>query len=178
MKKELSFSEWWSIYGIYCIIFGCLLLILLFYLFRPKHDSSQSDIQYNISKDYTKSPRKSESKGEQICREVATRLFRRPFQKIRPAFLRNDRTGNNLEIDIFNDELQLGIEYNGRQHYEFTPYFHKNEQAFLDQKYRDELKYKRCKERGIRLIVVPHTIKHENIESYIRQQARQYGYSV
>ena len=67
-----------------------------------------------------------------------------------PSFHSSSSSNRNSDSifppDIFNDELQLGIEYNGRQHYEFTPYFHKNEQAFLDQKYRDELKYKRCKE--------------------------------
>ena len=64
------------------------------------------------------------------------------LEKIRPSFLENKALNNglNLEIDCYNDELKLGCEYNGRQHYKFTPFFHKNYEAFNNQKYRDYIK--------------------------------------
>ena len=46
----------------------------------------------------------------------------------------------NLELDCFNKELRIGLEYNGVQHYKYVPYFHKNKEAFLNQKYRDDMK--------------------------------------
>lgn len=175
----LSLSEWWSKYGIYCIILGCLLVIFLIYY--SKSQSSQDDYTYSfIKRDYTRSKRRGpfESKGERICKEVVEELFRKPFRKIRPNFLRNQKTRSNLEIDIFNDELQLGIEYNGKQHYEYTPYFHKDYQAFLDQKERDEMKYSKCKERGINIIIVPHTIKETSIKSFIKDKVKELGYII
>ena len=96
------------------------------------------------------------------------KLFNKKFYKIRPDFLRNNITGgNNLEIDCYNDSLKLGVEYNGRQHYDFVPFFHKNKETFYNQKYRDDMKRRLCKENNITLIEVPYTIKIKDIEKYI-----------
>lgn len=182
-KRSMTLSEWWDDNGIYCIIIGSVIGIILFYLFcRNRESSIHPDVQlyFSSDKDYTKRKRRApvESKGEMICKDVAVRLFNKPFQKIRPDFLKNEKTGNNLEIDIYNDELKLGIEYSGKQHYEYTPYLHKNYQAFLEQVERDKIKEQKCKENGINLIVVPYTIKHDNIESYLHKKIRDFGYGV
>jgi hypothetical protein len=105
-------------------------------------------------------------------------MFNKSFKKIRPDFLKNEKTGSNLEIDIYNDDLKLGIEYSGRQHYEYVPHFHKDHNAFLEQKYRDEIKEKKCKENGIKLIIVPYTVKHKDIQSFIYKEAKNLGYQV
>uniref|UniRef100_A0A6C0KU43 DUF559 domain-containing protein n=1 Tax=viral metagenome TaxID=1070528 RepID=A0A6C0KU43_9ZZZZ len=120
-----------------------------------------------------------ESKGETICRRYLERKFNRPFPKIRPRFLRNPVTGGeyNLELDCFNEELKLGVEYNGIQHYKFSPYFHKNKEAFLNQKYRDEMKRVKCREAGVILIEVPYTVPHENIENYIDKELEKIYFS-
>jgi hypothetical protein len=109
-----------------------------------------------------------ESSGEIECRRVLEKIFRKPFKKIRPDFLHNFVVGtNNLELDCYNDELKLAVEYNGQQHYKYIPYFHRTRDAFHNQKYRDNIKAQLCKQNGITLIEVPYTIKKENIESYI-----------
>lgn len=119
---------------------------------------------------------KSESKGEALCRKICYEIFGgREFKKIRPKQLRNNVTGHNLELDLYNDELKLAVEYNGKQHYEFVPFFHGNREAFLNQKYRDELKRMMCKGLGIRLIEIPYTVKLEDLESFIRMQTAQFG---
>jgi hypothetical protein len=119
---------------------------------------------------------KSESKGEALCRKICYEIFGgREFKKIRPRQLRNNVTGHNLELDLYNDELKLAVEYNGKQHYEFVPFFHGNREAFLNQKYRDELKRMMCKGLGIRLIEIPYTVKLEDLESFIRMQTAQFG---
>ena len=113
-----------------------------------------------------------DSKGEIETKRVLEKIFNKPFEKIRPAFLNNPVTGgiHNLEIDCYNDELKLGVEYNGVQHYKYTPFFHKNKEAFHNQKYRDELKRRMCKDNGICLIEVPHTVQHEDIEKFLKQE--------
>ncbi len=115
---------------------------------------------------------KRDSTGEIECRRVLQKIFNRRFDKARPDFLRNPVTGNNfnLELDCFDKELGLAVEYNGKQHYEFIPYFHKNKEAFMNQKYRDDMKRRICKENGIYLIEVPYTIKVENIENYLKRK--------
>jgi hypothetical protein len=179
-QKTMSLSEFWDKYGIYCIIGSCLLGILLLYLFGRDQDYNYENTQYGSKKDYTKSKPRGpfESKGELLCKESAIYLFNKEFKKIRPNFLKNHQTKSNLEIDIYNDELKLGIEYSGRQHYEYTPYFHKDRKAFEDQLYRDKLKEEKCKEHGVNLIIVPYTIKPQHIRSFIRNEARKLGYNV
>jgi hypothetical protein len=128
-------------------------------------------LQYS---NYSENSNKGESKGETECKRVLEKIFNKPFNKVRPDFLRNQVTGNtnNLEIDCFNDELKIGLEYNGRQHYDFIPFFHRNKETFYNQKYRDELKRIKCRDNGILLIEVPYTIKIEDIEKYIKKDLR------
>lgn len=115
------------------------------------------------------------SRGEQRVLAYLERTFQRPFEKRRPRFLSNPVTGgnHNLELDCYNEELQLAVEFNGRQHYEYVPFFHRNKEAFLNQKYRDEMKRQRCYDRGIVLIEVPYT-EEPRVESFLAQKLRQY----
>jgi hypothetical protein len=181
-KKSMSITEWWNNNGIYCIIIGCFIGLILFYFFGNNDTANIDEINqfFAKGKDYTQKKRRGpfESKGELICKDVATKMFNKSFKKIRPDFLKNEKTGSNLEIDIYNDDLKLGIEYSGRQHYEYVPHFHKDHNAFLEQKYRDELKERKCKEHGIKLIIVPYTVKHKDIQSFIYKEAKKLGYQV
>uniref|UniRef100_A0A6C0LSX9 DUF559 domain-containing protein n=1 Tax=viral metagenome TaxID=1070528 RepID=A0A6C0LSX9_9ZZZZ len=110
-----------------------------------------------------------DSKGEVECRHVLSRIFNKPFLKDRPSFLNNPVTGGifNLELDCYEKELGIACEYNGRQHYDFIPFFHKNKEAFFNQKYRDDMKRRLCKDEGVFLIEVPYTIDIGSIEDHI-----------
>lgn len=112
----------------------------------------------------------TESSGEAECRRVAEMITGKKFPKKRPDFLRNSVTAANLEIDCYCDELKIGIEYNGSQHYNYTPYFHSSKDAFYNTKYRDEMKARLCAENGVKLIVVPYTVSVADIEDYIRKR--------
>lgn len=115
-----------------------------------------------------KKKRNGSSKGEVECRRVLESLFNLPFDKARPDFLNNPVTGgNNLELDCYNERLKLAVEYDGEQHAKFIPFFHKNKETFYNQKYRDYMKIQMCKDNGITLIKVPHTVKVEDIEKYL-----------
>jgi hypothetical protein len=116
-----------------------------------------------------------ESKGEAECRRVMEKIFNKPFTKIRPEWLLNPVTGKNLEIDIYNDDLKIGVEYSGRQHYHFTPFFHKTKETFTMQQYRDEMKKGKCKEKGILLIEVPYNVDIEMIEKFLVQELKKNG---
>ena len=115
------------------------------------------------------------SNGEMKCKLYLEKIFNKPFEKIRPDILKNSVTGKNLELDLYNDELKLAIEYNGEQHYKFFPKIHKNYEHFQTQKYRDEMKKMLCQRKGITLIEVPYTEKN-NIENYLFQQLNIKGF--
>lgn len=117
-----------------------------------------------------------DSKGEQECRRVLEKLFQRPFTKERPSFLTNQVTGKPLEIDCCNYDLQLGVEYNGKQHYTFVKGMQKNYESFQLQQYRDEMKKKLCDENDFQLIIVPYTIPVSSIENYLVEKLRELGY--
>jgi hypothetical protein len=181
--------EKWDKYGFEIILISCIIFICIYGLYRRIRgkNGSWSSIDYTrptIYKPPKKAPRikrkAKESKGEGECRKVIERVFNKSFPSIRPDFLSNPVTGGNfnLELDCYNSGLRLAIEYNGRQHYYYIPFFHKNKEAFLNQKYRDDMKRRICKDNGITLIEVPYTVKIKDIESYLIKEIRKAGYKI
>ncbi len=63
---------------------------------------------------------------------------------IRPDYLKNPLTGQNLELDILFSDFKLAFEFQGDFHYNSTNSY---------QKTKDEIKLKQSKEKGI--IVIP-----------------------
>lgn len=109
------------------------------------------------------------SKGEKECMEAAYRIFGVKFHTVRPDWLKNPLTGRNMELDIYNEQYKLAIEYNGIQHYKYTPFYHRNGiKDFEAQKARDITKKKLCEENGVYLITIPYTCKIKDIEAMIR----------
>ena len=118
------------------------------------------------------------SKGELECRRVLEHLYPGyEFSTHRPKFLSNPVTDGrwNMELDCYNPQLQIAVEYNGKQHYTYTPYFHRNQDAFYNQKYRDELKRRLCAEAGVLLIEVPYTVTFNKIPGFITSKLRAAG---
>ena len=109
-------------------------------------------------------------KHEEKCRQILERIFHKPFPSVRPDWLKSPMTGKNLELDCYNQELRIALEYNGRQHYVYTPYFHKTRRDFHAQVHRDNWKRKRCRERGIHLIEIPYTVPENELEAFIRRK--------
>jgi len=114
-----------------------------------------------------------ESRGESKCRNFLNKIFKKPFIKVRNIY--NPITHQYLELDCYNDELKLAIEYQGAQHYKYCKFFHKNLESFRNQQYRDELKRIYCKQLGILLIEVPYTVKESQIENYLFKQLCDYS---
>lgn len=147
----------------------CVIFILVVALFRAgKRGTWNRFVEFPIFSTEKKTKKvRGDSSGEIECRRVLEKIYKKPFKKDRPSFLSNAVTGgHNLELDCVNYDVGVAVEYQGRQHYEYVPYFHKNKEAFLNQKYRDELKRHMCKGK-IHLIEVPYTVKIADIESYL-----------
>jgi len=160
------------------IICICILVIALFLNnFKgtwSKRDQIDPFIEFASDTSIGETP---DSEGEAICRNFLTKTLKVPFTKVRPAFLKNPVTSSktkqhNLEIDCFNESLKLGVEYNGRQHYNYVPHFHKNFEAFRNQQYRDDLKRRLCSENGILLIEVPYTVKNKDIPAFLYKRLK------
>jgi hypothetical protein len=176
------------------VVILCILFILIYGLYRifkgekgswsqeytyiPKGEKYISNGDLYDSCKNKESKENRESKGEKECRYVLENYFEKPFPKCRPNFLRNVVTGGdfNLELDCFNEELGIAVEYNGIQHEKYIPYFHKNKESFYNQKYRDFMKQKLCQENNILLITVPHTIKVCNIKDFILRELNKYDF--
>jgi hypothetical protein len=152
------------------------LVILIMILVRWNKKGSWST-QYAYAPRSRERAAPKESYGEKTCREVLVEHFKLPFPNARPGFMSNPVTGGkyNLELDCYNDELKLAVEYNGEQHYKYIPFFHRNKEAFYNQKYRDEMKRNRCKELGITLIEVPYTEKNR-IKDFLKDKLKAAGY--
>lgn len=111
---------------------------------------------------------------EGYCRMYMEELFGVPFNKTRPKFLKNPYTKGTLELDMYNSNLKLAVEYNGQQHYDCCHYFHKNgKRDFIKLKTRDNLKMKLCEKYGVKLIIVSYEIKLENIRKYLLKELKQ-----
>jgi len=184
-------NKLWNDFGFEILLVSSVVFIILYSLLRKitgKKGTWSKKKYYSIpppliSSNYgyikkSHGPPK-ESKGETECRRVLQYIFNKPFNKARPDFLRNPVTGGNfnLELDCFEEQLKLAVEYNGIQHYKMVPYFHKNKEAFLNQKYRDDMKNRMCKQHGITLIEVPYTVKLEDIKGFIEKELMKNGFT-
>lgn len=109
----------------------------------------------NIKKDRW-CPQCSTRKNERYTKEIAQTFLDKKFIKVHPKWLLNS-DGNEMELDIYNDELKLAIEYNGIQHYKFCKFFHKTMDDFHKRQADDKLKVELCKLNNVDLIIVPHT---------------------
>ena len=108
----------------------------------------------------------SEGVSERIARKFFERIFDKKFPKSRPVWLVNDR-GNRMELDGYNEELGIAFEYQGKQHYKYSKYFHKSVKDFKQRQADDKAKQESCKKKGISLIEVPYTIDYDKLQDFI-----------
>lgn len=65
----------------------------------------------------------------------------------------NNKTGYRLRFDFYLPDLRACIEFDGKQHFEYTEDFDKGDTTkFKERKFRDGLKDKFCKQKGIILL--------------------------
>ena len=133
-------------------------------------------MRYNSVQQGSVCPKCSSYKTENLVREyfekkisllLDTEII---FKKQKPSFL------EGLEFDGYNSELNIAFEYNGKQHYEWVPYFQKTIEKFYKQQERDirkrnickilwisrNLRRRFCKERNIRLLDIPYEFDYHH----------------
>lgn len=70
-----------------------------------------------------------------------------------PAML-HSKSNRRMELDLFNEKLNIAIEYQGEQHYQ--QYRTLDAEHVTQQKYRDNEKMKSCTQHNITLIQIPY----------------------
>ena len=104
-------------------------------------------------------PTCSGNKSEELCREIFEDNLLEKFPKKRPEWL------HGLELDGYNEELNIAFEYNGIQHYEYNEHFHRGDvEIFEAQKERDRMKYRICREKKVNLVIIPYQYDYRNAE--------------
>tara|TARA_Y100000034_G_scaffold126705_1_gene178347 strand:- start:5106 stop:5891 length:786 start_codon:yes stop_codon:yes gene_type:complete len=93
--------------------------------------------------------------NETKARKLLEKILNSTFKKIRPNWLKNPATNQNLELDGYSPKLKIAFEYNGKQHYQPVDIFG-GESSFKSQIRRDELKKQLCKNNNIKLIIIPY----------------------
>lgn len=83
------------------------------------------------------------------------------------SWLKNT-TGRSMHIDGFFPDFNLAIEYDGRQHFEFVPYYHVTEEQFHELQQRDALKASLLESHGIHLLRVSY--REPKTESHLRKR--------
>ena len=94
-------------------------------------------------------------KSQKICRKYFEKYMFVEFPTKRPKFLQG------LEYDGYCEKLKLAFEYQGLQHEEYVPFFHRKENDFEKQQERDSRKEQLSKEHGITLIKIPSKYNHK-----------------
>lgn len=111
------------------------------------------------------------SKGENKIKEICKKIFNEQFIKCRPDWLRS-KHGTKLELDLYCEKLGIAFEYNGQQHYVFVPLYHSTEEEFKKLQEHDKTKERLCKKNNVTLIIIPYTIKLNDIEKYILEKIK------
>ena len=102
---------------------------------------------FNSIKNGTWCPRCVGYRSEELCRTIFQNHLCESFPNVRPEFL------EGLELDGYNESLNIAFEYNGIQHYEYNDHFHRGDpENFEKQKERDLKKYAICREKKILLL--------------------------
>lgn len=114
------------------------------------------------------------SKSEEIARTTFEYLFKVRFRKVRPKWLRNSR-GRIMEIDGYNDELKIGFEYQGVQHFRAIGIY---QQDIKQRQADDQLKFELCRQQGIRLFYLTHQDEYSDFPARILDQAKVLGVDV
>jgi hypothetical protein len=128
----------------------------------------QRKIPDTIHSNHQHHPNRSKWKYQNLCCKALEEIFQKPFTSVRPSWLRNPETNGTLEIDCYNDELKIGVEYNGMQHYVYPNIYHKTQEEFIKLVRRDQYKHSKCDENGVYLITVPYNVPQNKIKEYIK----------
>lgn len=96
------------------------------------------------------------SQGQLLLETILTELI--PNEPI----VKEHHVGDRLRLDLYIPRWNLGIEYHGKQHFQFSTLFHETWDDFLDAQKRDIAKMEACHDQGIALVVFDYREKLTN----------------
>jgi hypothetical protein len=88
------------------------------------------------------------SRGQAALTAIFKKLL--PGEEIRTE----EPIGDRLLLDVYCPGYMLGAEFHGRQHFEYTRFFHPIMEDFNEMQRRDQRKMDLCNDLGIALVVV------------------------
>lgn len=117
-------------------------------------------------------PTCASSISENICRHALEEITGHKFHKI--SNFSKTNTTRGFEIDCYNKELKVGVEYDGIQHHKHTAHFHgaSDSGKFEAQQDRDRNKTSVCDELGITLLRVNYTTPRKKLRQHIHELIR------
>ena len=132
---------------------------------RQDRNSQKAPYKYNLDTPIKKYCREQielirnrmgweKNKGEAIAYAMA-KLVLEPSECLansRPDWLTNPKTNEPLELDLWFPAYKLGVEYNGPQHYQPTPFA--TMEDVIKQQERDALKAELMQKMGFKLVVL------------------------
>lgn len=130
---------------------------------KKRRDDQIED--YNQETIAAENATKQRSKIEQLVKDILESKLGVKFTTIRPDWLKGYR-GKNLEIDLWNEELKLGVEVQGEQHFKRNA-FKMTDKQFANQYANDICKIELCNQLNVTLIHV--LFFHSTKELIIKQ---------
>lgn len=134
--------------------------------------------EYSIDLGYNKFKKKTGgSSHHQKVREMLPSIFP-ANQFVEEFILPGSRfaSNQNLRADFFIPGQNLIIEVHGKQHYEFTPVFHKDIYEFYKSRNRDEKKIEWCQVNNFDIVVLKYSETEDEWESAIRGRRNPEGH--
>jgi hypothetical protein len=134
-----------------------------------KHHDNFPRPYNNMKQTGTFCPECSASLGERKCKAAMEQLFGVKFTKRRFSDLKG-LGGKSLEIDLYNEELKLGLEHQGAQHFIRKKYF--GEHRYDGVREHDRRKKTYCAKRGITLIEI-HQVGEKTPDDRLKDAIRE-----
>jgi hypothetical protein len=102
--------------------------------------------------------------SERVCKKIFETIFEQEFRKNRPPWLINI-DGKQMHLDGFSEEIGVGFEFHGRQHFmkKADNLYHRSSASLLKRIADDKRKLELCENNNVVLIEVPY---HLNQSKY------------
>jgi hypothetical protein len=112
---------------------------------------------------------------EQYVRSLFSHLLGASFPRRRDLPWLVNASGGRMELDDYNEELGIGFEYQGPQHYGVDGFFHKTDAALERRRMDDARKMELCNSQGVTLVAVPYSIGWTGLQAYVTTELTSRG---
>jgi len=114
----------------------------------------------------------NKSSGHVMIRNILIEMFTQDgfIEEMKFEWLVNPKTNRQMRMDFYIPSINTCIEYQGMQHYKHTHWFHKDDYAFEQSIYRDNIKKQLCEENNVRLVYITYkdSVTQETVAEKLR----------